>query len=460
MVTVMIIRLTWAIFEATIKRNIMNMKPWLVIQELERENGKLFKQATIETEAIADNDEFFEGLMFALHPMTTFGVKQVPFSTVASADKQEADHNTFMGLCEALATRELTGHAARDAIYDMMLASGQEQWDDWFRRILIQDMRAGFSESTVNKAVKKAKKLDYLIPVFECMLAHDSKKHEKKVCGKKQIEVKLDGVRVLTIIKTNGEITQHSRNGRELKNFGHTKEELAQLSFDVDMVLDGEIMSSNFQDLMTQVNRQSDVDAGDAVLNVFDILPLSEFLAGESKLYQIVRSRTIANLNELYGDIFNSIRFLRNEVIDLDTTAGMVRYKEINKKALDGGYEGIMLKDIHAKYQCKRSAHWLKLKPVITVDLKVTGIEEGTGKHEGKMGALVCEGVDDGRNIVVNVGSGFTDDMRESFWDTKLIGEVVEVMADAVTQSRDGEDYSLRFPRFVRFRGFEEGEKI
>lgn len=438
-----------------------NMKPWLVIQELERENGKIFKQTTIEVEAFAKNDEFFEGLMLALHPLTTFGVKQVPESTVASTDTQELPWGDFVALTDELIARNLTGHAARDAIHDMMLASGQEQWNDWLRRILIQDMRAGFSESTVNKAVKKAKTPQYTIPVFACMLAHDSKKHEKKVCGKKQIETKLDGVRVLTIIKTNGEIKQTSRNGRELVNFGHTKDELRDhVKFDVDMVLDGEIMSSNFQDLMTQVNRQSDVDASDAVLNVFDIIPLSEFLNGVGTKTQVERSEMICDLDDQYGDVLNSIRFLRNEIVDLDSAEGQKRYKEINKLAIDGGYEGIMLKDLDAVYHCKRSTHWLKLKPVITVDLKVIGREEGEGKAAGKLGAFVCEGIEDGKHIVVNVGGGFSDAQRDEFWTDDVIGNVVEILADAITQSRDSETYSLRFPRFVRFRGFTEGEKI
>jgi ATP-dependent DNA ligase len=40
-----------------------------------------------------------------------------------------------------------------------------------------------------------------------------------------------------------------------------------------------------------------------------------------------------------------------------------------------------------------------------------------------------------------------------------VVGKVVEVRADAVTQNQDG-SYSLRFPRFIRFRGFKDGEKI
>jgi len=67
----------------------------------------------------------------------------------------------------------------------------------------------------------------------------------------------------------------------------------------------------------------------------------------------------------------------------------------------------------------------------------------------------------DSKDIKVNVGSGLTDDQRDSFWSDKdsLIGQVAEVRADAITQNQDG-TYSLRFPRFKTFRGFEIGEKI
>jgi DNA ligase-1 len=59
------------------------------------------------------------------------------------------------------------------------------------------------------------------------------------------------------------------------------------------------------------------------------------------------------------------------------------------------------------------------------------------------------------------VGSGFTDDNRIEFWGSRTLlpGNIVEVRADAVTQNQDG-TYSLRFPRFKGFRGFEVGEKL
>jgi DNA ligase-1 len=93
--------------------------------------------------------------------------------------------------------------------------------------------------------------------------------------------------------------------------------------------------------------------------------------------------------------------------------------------------------------------------------LEVSNVEEGTGKNLGRLGALVCSGVDDGKAILVNVGSGFSDLDRDNFWHSrdKLPGHIVEVRADAVTQNQDG-TYSLRFPRFKGFRGFEIGEKL
>ena len=118
-----------------------------------------------------------------------------------------------------------------------------------------------------------------------------------------------------------------------------------------------------------------------------------------------------------------------------------------------------MIKDPDAVYECKRTTAWLKQKPHIEVSLTVVNTEEGTGRNVGKLGALVCEGVDDGKEIRVNVGSGFSDQQREDFWNCRVDGQIVEVRADAVTQNQDG-TYSLRFPRFLRFRGFKPGEKM
>jgi DNA ligase-1 len=433
-----------------------------VISTLEDHPSRLNKEAIILAQAEAGNKEFFEGARLALDSMITFGLKQIPEKK--DEDGPGLSWNDFNSLVERLRNRDLTGNNARDAVAQAVKQSTKAQWNGWYRRILIKDLRCGVSEKTINKVVEK-KYADYTIPVFSCQLAHDSANHESKVSGKKYIEVKLDGVRVIAIVRTNGHVSLFSRNGKSLDNFPHIEEQISAVVKKTpppyDLVLDGEVMSSSFQDLMKQVHRKSDVEAQDAVLHLFDMCPLDKFQEGRWDKDQETRSLYVYEWHKKHKADLPNVAVVGHELVDLATEEGKKRFKEINQFAIDGGYEGIMIKDPTAPYECKRTASWLKLKPFIEVSLTVTAVEEGTGRNVGKLGALVCEGVDDGKSIRVNCGSGFSDSDRDVFWTGReaLIGQVVEVRADAVTQNQDG-SYSLRFPRFLHFRGFDRGEKI
>lgn len=430
-----------------------------VIRSLEQDNSRLAKEAILKQQADKNNQELFEGIRMALDSLYTFGVKKVP--SHSGPDGQGLPWEAFKELCNLLYTRQLTGNDARGAIEFALMAATQSQWNDWYRRILIKDLRCGISEKTVNKVLKS---FDIApVPVFECMLAHDGANHESKIKGKKLLEPKLDGVRVLTIVNAeNKTVIQYSRNGKILENFGHiTKSIEANIDlFERSYVLDGEMVSTSFQALMKQVHRKENVQADDAVLMLFDILPLSEFQTGKSVMGQRRRSNLLKSMQPIFDKI-GSVDIISQKEVDLDSFVGELEFKEFNKWAIDQGFEGIMIKDVDAKYECKRSTHWLKQKPFIEVSLEVKNVEEGTGRNQGRLGALVLEGVDDGKNIGVNCGSGFSDDDRDQFWSDRdsLIGQIVEVRADAVTQNQDG-SYSLRFPRFLRFRGFAAGEKL
>lgn len=253
-----------------------------IIDEIANNNSKLHKEAVLVREAEADNDELFAGLKLCYDPMITFGVKQIPEHTNPQSG-QSLDWEEFYDLANKLELRELTGHDARDAIEAAMNKASVAQWNGWYRKILIKDMRAGFSETTINKAVKKAKKDTYSVPVFECQLAHDGANHESKIYGLKMLEVKLDGVRVITVVYPDGRVDQFSRNGKELVNFPHIREQFASIAKKLDepMVFDGEVMSSSFQDLMKQVHRKSNVQANDANLFLFDWIALEEFQLGQ-----------------------------------------------------------------------------------------------------------------------------------------------------------------------------------
>ena len=432
-----------------------------IIHQLELHPSRLDKEKIISEAMEEGLDDFFEGIRMALDPLVTFGVKIVPEKETEKS--QNFLWEDFRKLANKLIQRELTGHAARDAILTAMESATKEEWNGFYRRVLIKDLRCGVSEKTINKIAKKFPK--YAIPIFSCPLAHDSANHEKKMIGKKQIEIKLDGVRVLTIIRQN-KVEMFSRNGKQFHNFGHIISEIENVLKESpaphDLVLDGEVMSANFQDLMKQVHRKDGKQSKDAVLHLFDMCPLSEFQKGIWDKPQAFRSQAVKAWVDENKEVLKHVETLDWEDVDLDTQQGQTRFVELNKAAVDGGYEGVMIKDPDAPYECKRTHSWLKAKPFIEVTLNVVAVEEGTGRNEGRLGAVIVEGEDDGYTYHLNCGSGFTDSQRDQFWTERdnLVGSLIEIRADARTKSQDSDTYSLRFPRFKTFRGFEPGEKI
>lgn len=429
-----------------------------IIQDLESHSSRLDKEAILTAQIAAGNDQLFEGIRMALDQLCTFGVKKVP--THGGPDGQGLPWPAFKELAQLLVSRQLTGNAARDAIELALSASTQAEWNNWFRLILIKDLRCGVSDKTVNKVTKKYPQ--YSVPVFSCQLAHEFTDHATKATGKRILEIKLDGVRVLTIVYPDGRVDQFSRNGKELVNFEHIKSEFAKIAHQLERayVFDGEVVSSSFQSLMKQVHRKSNVQADDAVLMLFDMLPLSEFQNGASVMGQQRRSNLLKSFAPLFETV-NSIDIVPQTVVDFDSYVGVLEFKDFNREAIEQGLEGIMVKDPNALYECKRTHAWLKLKPVIEVSLTAKAVEEGTGKNEGRMGAILFEGEDDGKLITVSVGGGWSDLDRDEIWGQRddVIGQIGEVKADAITQNQDG-TYSLRFPRFKAWRGFRKGEKL
>ena len=434
-----------------------------IILKLQSSNSRLFKEEVLLNEMKEENISFFEGLSLTYNRLLTFGVKKVP---EAEEDGPGIQWTDFKQLANKLLKRELTGHAARDEIQKLMERSKKDEWNFFFRRILQKDIRCGLSEKTINNVAKKNNFHKFLIPVFSCQLAQDCELHRKKLTGKKYLEVKLDGVRAVTIIYPSRIIDIFSRNGKELNNFDHLKNEILNcLDFSTlkkPIVLDGEIISKNFQELMKQIHRKNFSQNVDASLFLFDILPLENFKKG---IYESTLQERISDLQKIYISFFvksEKIKLIDSKLVDLETSEGKEEFKKFNELSLIKGFEGIMIKDPMSFYECKRSTSWLKSKPFIEISLEVTNYEEGTGRNKGKLGALIAEGKDNGKFFKLNIGSGFTDLQRQDFWNNKekLIGQIVEVRADSISKSQDGDSWSLRFPRFKTFRGFDKNEKL
>ena len=440
------------------------------IQKLNESDSRLHKEDVIKQALEATllgsvNAQRFLGLIKATYnPYVTFGVRKV--SDTVGIVNAENPWDDFNELLKELAQRALTGNKAHEAIEEMAYRFDSDEWNNFCAPVIRRDLRCGISDKTINKICKDT---DYMIPIFGCQLATNSE-GRPEMKGTKRLEPKLDGVRVLMVVIYNdaGEIitTCYSRNGKVFENFTHIEEQVSNnftklvrtiknrygSDFTAGFVLDGEVIGNTFQELMRQARRKENVQAEDSVFNVFDIIGLDDFRRGywNAQLYK--RIMILEGMRPVI-DTMDNVELLPHIMVDLDTAAGKDQFNRYCKDMVNDGFEGVMIKDLDAPYECKRNTFWMKYKPVITVDLEVIGVEEGTGRNEGRLGALVCAGQDDGKDITVNVGSGFSDDDRDNYWhDSNLIiGRTAEILCDVITQNRDG-TYSLRFPRFVRFR--------
>jgi len=100
------------------------------------------------------------------------------------------------------------------------------------------------------------------------------------------------------------------------------------------------------------------------------------------------------------------------------------------KDALLRGEEGLVLYQGSTMY---------KVKPVYTIDVRITGRIEGDGKYTGKLGSFITNYGD--------VGSGLSDFQRDAYWDSDLMGCIIEVEMMGWTPGM-----KMRHPRFKRLR--------
>lgn len=441
------------------------MTPADIIAQLEATSKRTEKEAIVRAAWEAGCTEFFLGARMAYDALITYGIKKAPLIFDGESEagfKPTMTWDKFTDIAGKLQRRELTGNTARDVLRAAADASTVQDWNGWYRRILLKDLKCGITESTINKILEAAGEAakPYIIPVFSCQLAKDGNDHPKKIAGQKLLDVKLDGVRLLTVLDIEEQtITQYTREGRINDRFTGITDRLKPLlkRLKRSMVLDGEVVSRNFQALMKQVNRKEDVDTSDAHLALFDCLPWADFLAGGWDQTQRYRHEVLVEMIPTLEELTEGkVYVIPKMSLDLDTPEGKAQLEEFNRETIEAGYEGIMIKDPEAPYRTKRVDAWLKVKPWITVDLEVVGFEPGKpeSKHRDTLGGMICRGEDQGKMIEVTVGNGYSDELRDEIWKNqgKVLGRIAEIKGDALTRAQDSDTWSLRFPVFMGFR--------
>lgn len=456
------------------------MHAYEVISLLEGTSSKTGKEVIVLQAYEAGCFEFFLGAQLAYSKFVTFGVgeQHIPYfkDITRDASARALLWIDFKCVADMLRSRTVTGGDATTAITVAAEHCTEELWDGWYRRVLVKDFKAGLTEGTINKVLKALVKAgdtnaeQFMVEVFTCQLAQPREKFEKKMVGNKLIDLKLDGARVLAVCdKDTNTVTLCSRNGLVKTNFP----EIERLILDKLMpnltrsvVLDGEMVSRDYKSLMQQFNRRTNVNTTGIKFAVFDFIWLDDFRAGKSAVIQSERDKAVGWACRTIGD--DRLYHIKKTLINLDTPEGMAELEEFNAKATAAGFEGTMVKDPNAPYVTKRSAAWIKIKPMVTVDVQIVDCELGEqdGKYKDCLGRIHCAGLDEesGKFIQVSPGAGthgsMTDPDRITLWERHLKGELkgltIEVIGHEITQDKDG-NYSVRHPRMVCFRPDKDG---
>jgi hypothetical protein len=394
------------------------------------------------------NDKLLrEVVRLALDPFTQFYIRKIP--------KYKPNPNEGIALAFALdslydlSARHVTGNAAIDHLRGVLEALNQDD-AKVIERIIAKDLKCGVALSTANTVWTGLLK-DY--PVMLCS------QFEKKLVDKIQypalVQTKMDGMRFNAIVR-NGTVEYRSRNGKEIQLLGNLDADFLALAGDVDCVFDGELLvkidgkildRQTGNGVLNKANKGtiSAVEAATVHATVWDIIPFLYFQDGECPVP--------------YGKRFASLNTLINthepEKVSTVTSWEVKNIEEANElftELLARGEEGIILKDKSGIWENKRSKTQIKFKGELECDLKIVGIEEGTGKYAGMLGAIQCESADG--VIKVSVGSGFTDADRKTY-GKEVIGKIAAIKYNMRIKNKAGEE-SLFLPIVLEIREDKE----
>lgn len=400
------------------------------IEQTGSKNGKI---ALLRTQP----DSAKELFRLALDPTITFGVtvnlEDAVGSQMLSSNARLSDNGfweAFVVILGQLQRRELTGNDAKTKLDRFWRLAPSPRHVLWACRMLMKDMRSGFSVSTVNKVWPG------LIDDLSVMLAQPYDPDKHTFDGEWCFEPKLDGYR-MTIIDG----VPLSRNKRVFTSVDHILRQFTDAEL-ADNVFDGEIMGSGEFDEAGGSIRRKSVQATGACYHVFDTVLRSQW-TGPTDSLMVRRAR----LEELLKETRPSIKLVKQLRVKDATHEQAIA---MMRKFISEGYEGSVAKRRSAMYAYEHGPDVIKIKDFVEEDLKVVDQwKEGKGKHKGKLGSLFV----DRQGVRSRVGSGFSDAQRKEIWSKRqeTVGRIVEVQFQNLTP-----DGCLRFPVFLRFRPDKE----
>ena len=254
------------------------------------------------------------------------------------------------------------------------------------------------------------------------------------------VQEKLDGNRCIAYYNNGWKFRSRSGKDKDLP--------LDMSGMDPQYIYDGEVMTygkagtRDFNATSGVINSKY-LDKSSLHYYIYDIL--------DTKMNQTERVELLHSQHPV-----GNVTILKTRVMHLynDTSMNTTLDNLLDEIVAKGG-EGLMIRDMDATYEQKRTTALLKYKGVQTMDMEVIGIEEGTGKYTGMVGSLHCRCYRDDTCFECWVGSGLSDHDRASWKPEDIIGRIVEVAYFSTSESKENKGtgrLSLRFPRLKRVR--------
>lgn len=411
------------------------------IQETSSLNGK---KAIITTNK--DNELFKKCLKFLLDRNVITGISDAKISK-SVGDDIVLTNDTWEDVMNYL--RAHNSGKDEDILYvQRFIMNKPEEYKEFYKQMITKTFRLGADAKLVNKCIPR------LIPTFDVMLGTPIDKVKLKGDEWISISKKLNGCRCTFI--GNKCMT---RQGKEFIGLEHIITDLQKLVGD-NMFVDGELIYKNREGLSdseafqkgTGIAMSKNMDKSELIFVVFDMFPLEQFWLGKSDFPYKLRKDIY--LDDLQREIMRlHIENVRIVPMCYEGTDHSEIWKWLDY-AERSDWEGIML-NLDTPYECKRTKNLIKVKKFISCDIKCIGVEEGSGRNKGTLGALVC----DYKGNKVNVGSGFSDEDRKRIWQNpeNIIGKIISVKYKEETKNKDG-GISIQFPVFETVR-FDKNEQ-
>ena len=415
------------------------------VEEINLENGRNYKISILEKYKDNDNVKYY--LHYLLNPYIVTGISEKKLQKLKSMKPDHAivlETATVKDMLKYISIYNTGADNYLETMKDFTDRVLPEEYHDLFYKIITKNVILGVDTKTVNKVMPN------LIPTFNVMLANKYFDKPEIIEGKEfAITTKIDGMRCI-MLKESGSVTFWSRQGQKIDGLVDLEEEAKY--FPDNLCLDGELIADvgnpdTYKDTMKRA-RNKDAEKHGLKMMVFDCMSAEEF-RNQHAINAYHKRR------DLLDCVFNGTWFIHDfkyfeKLPILYRGTDTSKIIELLEEQTSKGEEGVMINVCDAAYEFKRTNQLLKVKKFQDTEVKVIGFQEGTNKYAGTLGALVCEY----KCSTVDVGSGFSDALRDEIWANKdaWLGKIITVKYFEETYNSATGLPSLRFPVFIRVR--------